>query len=67
MSIEEKVRYLEEQVSMLTDMLAESQFRERIGVLERWVEEVDETAQQIDAGEIVFIADCDLRDKSKDN
>lgn len=62
---------LEEQVALLTDLLAESQFRERIGNIENWIEDFErgcEEAEKEMAAMVEFVPAIDLlRDKKQDN
>lgn len=70
-----RVEYLEDQLGMLTDLVAESKFRERIKVLEDWADDVARKAQEVieelESGiveEVVFVpSDEWFRDKTKDN
>lgn len=54
MSLEDRVEELEEQVAMLTDLLAESDFRERIASVEEWIG-------------VVEISNSMMRDRARDN
>lgn len=64
---------LEEQVALLTDLLAESQFRERIGNIENWIEDFERGCEEAEKEmaamqEVEFVPAIDLlRDKKQDN
>lgn len=69
MTTTERLEYLEEQVAMLTDMLAESDFRRRIAECEMWIEEWERSCQEFEDSVAVefYPEEVIFRDKSKDN
>lgn len=64
---QDKLRYVEEQLGMLTDMLAESQFRERLANVEQWQEEWDRATEEFEQVVEFMPAEDWFRDRAKDN